>query len=71
MDDLARSGCLNPDRKDSGRRRGHDLRAHSRCGARKRYRIRECRTGGGRASERKGAPLDRSHPPEETAVSIL
>ena len=36
-----------------------------------RNRILECRTCGGRASERKGTPLFRSHLPEEKAVSLL
>jgi len=71
MDDLARLCCLNPDCADHGRRGGNTLRAHSRCGARKQYRALGCRTGGGRASERKGTPLFRSHLHEEKAVSLL
>ena len=71
MDDLARFCCLNPDCKGYGRRGGHNLRVHSRCGAHKQYRILECRTCGARSSERKGTPLYRSHLPEEKAVSIL
>ena len=71
MDDLARFCCLNADCSDHGQRGGHNLRVHSRCGAPKQYRILECRTCGARFSERKGTPLDRSHLPEEKAVSIL
>jgi hypothetical protein len=71
MDDLARFGCLNPDCTDHGRRGGDNLRVHSRYGARTQYRILECRTCGGRASEREGTPLFRSHLPAEKAVSLL
>ena len=71
MDDLARSCCLNSDCTDHGQRGGHNLRVHSRCGARKQYRILECRTCGARFSEREGTPLYRSHIPPEKAVSIL
>jgi LacI family transcriptional regulator len=71
MDDLARFCCLNPDCTDYGRRGADNLRVHSRCGARKQYRILMCRTCGGRCSERKGTPLFRSHLPEETVVSLM
>jgi LacI family transcriptional regulator len=71
MDDLARFCCLNPHCQDHGRRGGDNLRVHSRYGAPKRYRILECRTGGQRASERKGTPLFRCHLPEEKAISLL
>jgi LacI family transcriptional regulator len=71
MDDLARFCRLNPDCSDHGRRGGANLRVHSRCGARKPYRILECRTCGGRSSERKGTPLSRAHLPEAKAVSLL
>jgi hypothetical protein len=70
MDDLARFCRLNSDCTDHGRRGGHNLRVHSRCGARKQYRILGCRTCGARFSERKGTPWYRSHLPEEKAVSI-
>ena len=71
MDDLARFCCLNPDCTDHGRRGGNHLRVHSRCGVQSQYRILECRTCGGRASERKGTPLFRSHLPEDKAISLL
>jgi LacI family transcriptional regulator len=71
MDDLARFCCLNSDCKDYGLRGANNLRVHSRCGARKQYRILECRTCGARCSERKGTPLYHSHLPEEKAVSLL
>jgi LacI family transcriptional regulator len=71
MDDLARFCCHNPDCQDHGRRGAGNLRVHSRCGTQKRYRILECRTCGGRASERKGTPLFRAHLPEDQAVSVL
>jgi transposase-like protein len=71
MDDLARFCCLNPDCSDHGRRGGANLRVHSRCGARKQYRILACRTCGARFSERNGTPLFRSHLPEAQAVSLL
>ena len=71
MDDLARFCGLNPDCTDHGRRGGHHLRVQSRCGAQKQYRIWECRSCGGRASERKGTPLVRSPLPAEKAVSLL
>jgi transposase-like protein len=71
MDDLARFCCLNPDCTDHGHRGAGNLRVHSRCGARKQYRILECRTCGGRSSERRGTPFFRSQLPEEKVVSVL
>ena len=71
MDDLARFCRLNPDCSDHGRRGGANLRVHSRCGARKPYRILECRTCGARSSERKGTPLEDSRLPADKVVSLL
>jgi LacI family transcriptional regulator len=71
MDDLSNFCCLNPACPQYGRRGGEALRVHSRCGARRQYRILECRTCKGRFSERKNTPLFRSHLPRDKAVSIL
>lgn len=71
MDDLTGFCCLNPGCKDHGRRGAGNLAVAYRYGASKQSRVLVCRSCKGRASERKGTPLYRSHLPPARAVSIL